>query len=224
MPTIDLEKGPQSLSRYDVIGQCDEQGTRFVTHVGLLGTDDRLVEVGNEVNAVHMVPPLQQGKPMKAHVAGHVPLTNDEIKEISAWIQEVADEYHGSGADSWRHQYVIDPPWKDKTDPNTGTRRYRRYSCAGFVLDSHCQVDIELLKLSSDATVDQDALPDVDKEKIAAAYPVDEMSPRLLGHFGLTGDGPWRIVLPGYILHALDRPTDLQRQEPYHPRSGDEQF
>jgi len=217
MPALDLEQGPQSLSRYDVVGMHADRQRRFVMHVGLHDADNRSVEVDDDVSAVHMRPPLKHGEAIKAHVAGHVPLTNDEIKEISAWIEEIADEYHASGANAIR-QYVVDPPWEDEADPNTGVRRYRRYSCAGFVLDSHLQVDIELLK------IDAGALPEVDQDTIASAYPEALRYRKRLREFGLRGNGPWKIVLAGYVLHALRRPTEQIREEPYQAQSGDEQF
>jgi len=98
MPAIDLTQGPKTLSRYNVVGQrVKDSTTHFVTHVGLLEDDNQSVKCGDKVSAVHMRPPLKQGDKIEVHVAGHVPLTNDEIKEISAWIAEIADEYNESG-------------------------------------------------------------------------------------------------------------------------------
>jgi len=217
MPAINLDQGPQTLSLYDVVGQRAEGQTYFVTHVGFHDADNQSIKSGGDVSAVHMRPPLEQGKTIKVHVAGHVPFTNDEIKEISGWIAEITDEYHKEGIDPKR-QYVIHPPWKDECDSNTGVRRYRRYSCAGFVFDGHRQVDIELMQIGADA------LPNVERPTIISAYPYAEQYPMLLHKYGLEGDGPWKVVLPGYILHALNRPTDQIRQEPYRAKEGDEQF
>jgi hypothetical protein len=217
MPTIDLTEGRQTLSCYNVVGQRAEGQTRFVIHVGLLDEDSQSVEAGGEVSAVHMRPPLKQGEAIKVHVAGHVPLTNDEIKEVSAWIEEIKDEYQESGVGK-RCQYIIDPPWKDEYDPDTGVRRYRRYSCAGFVLDAHRQVGIELLK------IDEGTLPDVYPQAIKSAYPDAIRYSGRLRRYGLEGGGPWKVVLAGYILHALNRPTGQIRREPYQAKCGDEQF
>ncbi len=214
MPAIDLTQGPHTLSRYNVVGQWAEDQTHFVIHVGMLDEDSRSGEVGGKVSAVHMRPPLEQGDAITVHVAGCVPLTNDEVEKISTWVKKISDEYPRSSA----KQYVIHPPWKDEYDPNTGVRRYRRYSCAGFVLDGHLQVDIQLLRL------DDDALPEVDKQTIMSAYPDLSQRPRLLSQFGLKGDGPWKVVLAWYIMHALNRSSDQIRQESYRAKEGDEQF
>jgi hypothetical protein len=217
MPAIDLDQGPQKLSRYDVVGKRAERQTSFVTHVGLYDADNQFVKTGDAVSTVHMRPPLEQGKTIKVHVAGHVPFTNDEIKEISVWIAEIIDEYHKENIGPER-QYIIHPPWEDEYDLNTGVRRYRRYSCAGFVLDGHHQVHIELVQ------IDEDSLPDVKLSIIISAYPVAERHSIVRGRYGLKGDGPWKVLLPGYVLHALSRPTDQIRQEPYRAKQGDELF
>jgi len=214
MPAIDLARGPKTLSRYDVVGVRSKSIERFVIHVGLLDEDKCSVEAGGTVSAVHMRPPLKQGETIEVDVAGHVPMTNDEKKKITAWIEKIADEYPISAA----RQYVIRPPWKDEYDSNTGVRRYRRYSCAGFVLDSHRQVNIELIQ------IDADALPNVEQATIICAYPNAEQHPMRLAKYGLEGNGPWKVVLPGYVLHTLNRPTDQIRQEPYLAKEGDEQF
>ena len=212
MPAINLDQGPETLSRYDVVGQRAKGQTRFVKHVGLLNEDNQLVEMGDEVSVIHMGPPLEQGGTIKAHVAGHVPLTKDEIRMVSTWFAKIVDEYPRLPEE----QFVIHPPWKDQCDSNTGSRRYRRYSCAGFVLDSHRQVNIELLQ------IDEGSLPDLYPQTIKSAYGLNPGP--LLCEYGLEGDGPWKVVLAGYVLHALNRPTDQIRQGPYQAEEGNEQF
>ena len=82
----------------------------------------------------------------------------------------------------------------------------------------HHQVNIELLN------IDEGVLPDVDKQTIISAYPNVGRNSERLRRFGLEGDGPWRVVLAGYVLHALNRPTIQIRREPYQAQHGDEQF
>jgi len=211
MPDIDLTQGPKNLSRYDVVGERAEGQTLFVKHAGLLDEESQSVKMGDEVRVLHMGPPLEQGT-IKVHVVGRVPLRNDEIKIISTWFEKIVDEYPRLP----ERQYVIHPPWKDEYDQNTGVRRYRRYSCVGFVLDSHSQVDIELLQ------IDKGSLPDVYPKTIKLTYGLNPGP--LLSEFGLEGDGPWKVVLAGYVLHALKRTTKQIRQEPYQAQEGDEQF
>lgn len=224
MPSLDLEQGPKSLSRYDVVGEHGKRPNRFVTHVALHYGDKCLVEADEEVSAVHMRPPLKQDDAMSAHVAGQVPLTNDEIKELDAWIEEVADEYHTANIHHSRNrQYIIDPPWEDQNDPNTGVRRYRRYSCTGFVLDAHMQVEIALLPIDANEDVDVQSLPLIDRSTIVSAYGENPSTGRL-HRWGLSGNGPWRLALAAYVMHALNRSTTEIRQKPYRPQEGDGRF
>lgn len=215
MPSIDLTQGPKTLLRYNVVGQQVEGETRFVKHVGLFNEDNQSVKMGDEVKVLHMRPPLEQGGTIKVHVAGQVPLMKGEIDEIKAWSCEIKDEYEKNKVCK-KDQYIIHPHWKDECDPNTGVRRYRRYSCVGFVFDSHLQVDIELLQ------IDEGSLPDVYPHTIKSAYGLKPGS--LLAKFGLEGNGPWKVMLAGYVLHALNRPTYQIRQEPYRAGEGDGQF
>ena len=115
-------------------------------------------------------------------------------------------------------QYVIHPPWQDHRDRNTGVVRYRRYSCAGFVLDAYEQIGIPLLE------TEEQSLPEVTSEAVEAAYPKPFENPGLLPRFGLQGNGPWRVVLAGYVLHALDRSKADIREKPYPAQEGDEIF
>lgn len=217
MPAFDLNQGQRTLSRYDIVGLYSERAESFVRHVGLLSEDVQDVNAGDEINAVHMRPPLEKGGLFKVDVAGEIPLTNDERKQLDVWIDKIDDEYPRFPT----KQYVINPPFKDEYDSNTGVHRYRRYSCAGFVLDGYSQVNIELLD------IEKNSLPMVDRETLISAYPVylkAKKYPNLLNSLGISGDGPWKVVLPGYILHALNRSNEEIRQEPYNVKEGDEKF
>lgn len=217
MPAFDLAEQTATLSRFDVVGMHSETPSGFVQHVALLNSDDRDVSCDDTVRVVHMGPPLETDGQLSADVAGRIPLTNDQINSIKTWIAKVQDEYQFENAIT-REQYIFDPPWKDIRDENTGVRRYRRYSCAGFVLDAHLRVSVSLLM------IDKEALPEVTRKTLEAAYPSIFRNPHLLNGFGLQGNGPWRVVLAGYVLHALDRSRDEIRAEPYLAQGGDEFF
>ncbi len=216
MPAFDLSLGPETLGRHDVVGEYTDSRHGLVKHVALHKADDCMVNYDQSVDVVHMGPPLKRDSIMNAHVAGRIPLKESEVKRIEAWIEKVADEYQQANA-TRKRQYIIHPPWEDYRDPNTQVRRYRRFSCAGFVLDAHNQVDIELLR------IDEQSLPEVDAQTLREAYPqIDDLS--TLEPFGISGEGPWRIVLAGYVVHALNRSSEEIRQGPYQARKGDEHF
>ena len=217
MPAFHLAERTATLSRFDVVGEYSRTSPGFVNHVALLNTDDSEVKCADLVRVVHMGPPLETDRELSADVAGRIPLTNDQVNSIKTWIAKVEDEYQAANAGRLK-QYVINPPWKDIRDENTGVRRYRRYSCAGFVLYAHLRVDVSLLM------IDNEALPEVPRQTLEAAYPNVFRNPDLLNRFGLQGNGPWRVVLAGYVLHALDRNRHEIRAEPYLAQGGDELF
>ena len=214
MPIIDLTQGQKTMSRYDVVGQWSKIIEHFVVHVALLDEEKLFLEQGDKVNIIHMAPPLKREDEKTVDIGGCIPLTNEEKKQIEIWIEKVADELPNSRRD----QYVIHPPWKDEEDPVTHIRRYRRYSCAGFVLDSHRQININLLDIR------EESLPLVDRQTIISAYPAAREYPDILIDWGLKGNGPWKVVLAGYILHSLKRPSDEIRSAPYQAKKGDEKF
>lgn len=221
MPAFRLTETPWIVQRFDVLGQHSKTKHGFVKHVALFDDDDREVRHDCEVTAIHMGPPLEQVTAMRTNVVGSVPLTNDERKRIALWVERVKDEYEAAGVvgkSGILRQYVIDPPWEDQPDKRTGIRRYRRYSCAGFVFDAYQRIGIELVEL------DRAQLPEVAWEVVESVYEISNDRRGLLTKFGLHGDGPWRILLPGFILHALNRPTEDIRKQPYRANNGDERF
>jgi hypothetical protein len=217
LPAFDLSRGKQELRRCDVVGRRTETPLGFVRHVALLNDDQRDIGSGQVASVRHMGPPLETRGQLSIHVGGRVPLTTAEVTAIETWVEKIADEYREAGANGFK-QYTIRPHWVDHRDPNTGVRRYRRYSCAGFVLDGHNQVDIRLLN------TDEENLPEVDRQTLSLAYPEFLDHPRILREMGIQGGGPWRVVLAGYVLHSLARSTEEIRGHPYQPQPGDEFF
>lgn len=199
----------QSLSRYDVIGQRVGAHNCFISHCGLYSGDDIATSFGKSYEAVHMRPPLSADR-IRVDVGGTVPLSVDERKELSAWFEEIKDEYARESITNHR-QYFILPAWCDSVDAETGIRRYRRYSCSGLVVYAYAEIGISLVDCAS--------LPPVDRDTIKAAFPFDM---RLFPKFGLEGGGPWKILLPGYVFRALARDSETIRGEPYRPVEGDE--
>jgi hypothetical protein len=214
MPAFALSSHGKHLGRYDVVGVHASSPDRFIQHVALHIAEGREVTHGQEVDVAHMGPPLDTSGKAHAHAVGQAPLSSTEIATVEVWIAKIEDEYLHAGAGR-RKQYIVHPPWKDVRDPNRNVRRYRRYSCAGFVLDAYRQVEIYLLE------IEETSLPKVDEAMLRSAYP--GIGSRLTQNLGIDGDGPWRIVLAGSV-HSLNRSSEAIRTEPYQARPGDERF
>jgi hypothetical protein len=165
---------------------------------------------------VHMKPPLQSEDRFPIHAFGRADLQVGELRQIGVFIDEQASEYE---ADKIRrgHQYTILPHCKE----SDATCSVRRFSCAGFVIVAYSYAGIELV------TTNTASLPVVSLEALIRAYPSFERNLKSTAErakFGLIGDGPWPVILAGYIVNALNRSSEEIRREPYIPRVGDDYF
>lgn len=206
---------------YDALGQDAEDVTSFVCHIGI---SNGSVEVKEQqvvlAKMVEMCPPLivprvgEQPDPEfdRVDVVGNIELTASESRQIAIFIEETVKELESIPK---RQQYTVHPHFRDRTDPKSA----RRYSCAGYVQQAYEYADIDL--------VDMAAIPDVELKTILPAYPDNREElehPRARAFVGLKGDGPWPVLLPGYIFHAMNRPPQECRSTPYKPQVGDECF
>lgn len=209
MPAHRLERKSVFVSRFDVVGKesSEDSARGFVIHVGLAREGGHLGPYG-----VTMSPPFQSSDEMCLNLVGSVSLTADEEKEIEDFLHMVENECAGV---SKRNQYIVHPHSEERKRAD-GTILFRRFSCAGLVVEAYRWTEIDLV------VTDPASLPEVYADQLHAVYPFVEDSRR--STFGLQGDGPWPIVLPGYVLQALNRPVEEIRASPYRPRAGDERF
>ncbi len=219
MPAFRLGDEPVAISRYDVVGQDSETVPHFVRHVGLCGLQQHSVRKDDSAPVVHMGPPLAQTDEAIQSI-GTAQLTVDEINEISVFVDERRSEYEASRRRSPMRQYVVHPHAVDVRS-NDGTVICTRFSCAGFVIEAYNAIDILLV------SVDSASLPTVDIETLVTAYP--DLENRLRNStrrrdVGLDGDGPWPVILVGYLFNSLRRSFEEIRTEAYAPQRGDEYF
>ncbi|MBN2476360.1 MAG: hypothetical protein JXB62_17235 [Pirellulales bacterium] len=148
----------------------------------------------------------------------------DDREGIEDWLAEVDTE---PPPENPFKRYVVRPHCDWQTAPETGRRLYRRFSCAGFVVECYRSVGINLVN-----TREAD-LPDVEYAMIKHAYPQvkdranvqEAMGGLTLDDLGLGGDGPWQVVLAGYVFHALDEISDENpRAAPHAPASTAEAY
>jgi hypothetical protein len=149
-----------------------------------------------------------------------VPLSRDEIFRIRVFVGRVQGELRAANLRRAMDQYCIAPHVSPLTDKD-GTILFRRFNCAGFVLEAYRSAGISLLDTGGEA------LPEVGLDLLKEQYPDFASAldrPTLRERMGLTGSGPWPVVLCGYILNALDRTEDQIRAQPYRANPGDERF
>jgi len=164
--------------------------------------------------------PAQRVGSTPGNYVGSAGLTVDEQLQLRLFSEEVESEYEAARLGSFRGQYVICPHVKEVRREDQ-TVVYRRFSCVGFVLEAYREAQIDLLRTNVAL------LPLVGLDALKVQYPVFAPllnSPRVRAEFGIGGDGPWPVVLAGYVINALDRPETAIRSTPYRATAGDEFF
>lgn len=217
MPAQRLGNQPTSVFKHDVVAMDSAVEAKFIAHVGLADEERDNVVSRDTITLVHMGPPLErsEGKnPIQA--CGSADLKVGESRQIGVFVDEHLSEYEAEKIRTER-QYIIMPHCHEP-DADCSVRRF---NCAGFVIESYRYADIDLVATSTDS------LPTVSLEMLCRAYPDVAQLLHNSGFrekFGLEGNGPWPVVLAGYILNALNRSAEDIRVEPYLPEAGDEYF
>jgi len=220
MPAQRLTNRPVRLDRFDAVAEDSQSVVNFVCHVGLALEAHEAICRGEQVAVVHMKPPYQKPGWMAADSVGSAALTVDEANQIELYLDQIESEYDAAARrPDWRQQYVVHPhvkPWCSKD----GTPLWLRFSCAGLVIESYREAGIDL--------VSEERLPSVYPKALDEAYPelapVREVSSRRREYLGIPGEGPWPVVLAGYVLHALKRTSEEIRHAPYVPSHDDATF
>ena len=208
MPAIAL--GTVEAARFDIVGSRDS-ATNIVLHVGLIAEDTALAPC-SRIRAHDMGPPLNVEPPTTFEVAVHgsLPLTRDEQEGIDEWLAEIKPLASGC-------KYIALPAAELKRDPVTGQIARWEFSCAGFVATAYERGANVVL-------IDQSQLPPLSLEQAHRLWGNGSRLPvfaRLASGFGLKGDGPWPVLVPGHIIHALARERSAL---PYSPAPTDITF
>lgn len=198
--------------------------TTFVQHVALFA-ESGCIPAGGAVPVFHMAPPIYTGYEPRdgggaagarcvPDLAADVVLSPTENNKIKHWLHIVGKQ----DRPNLRFQHYIIRPhviWKLS---ELGRRVYQRFSCAGFVFEAY--------KFAGVNTIDahEASLPLVDEGDLARFYPFltameswperQRVKRGFLGRadLGLDTDGPWGILLPGYLFKAISL------QQPAKPR------
>jgi hypothetical protein len=212
-----------SIPRYSVVGKyTNEPGSRFVQHVGLT-RDEGTASHGTELPVWEMAPPLaagtislsrtQRDARCPAHVAGWLTFSSDEREGITDWLADVDKQLRPNTRSGLADQYSVSlRPEEQWHHDEKQVRLYRRFSCVSFVLAAYLDgANINLVDTSSPEIV-----PEVGLETVARAYGEQlRRHDRVRAQVGVPGAGPWRILLAGYVCHAMDRPDASIRRTPY---------
>lgn len=209
-------------SKYAIIGVHAEKVEHFVNHVAILAEPSSL-SFGTKVKVWHVGPPIiaagsaneaagSEFSPTAcdAHVIGDIVLDEGECNAILTWMRGIRPEHRGTRLDFG--VYTVCPHVTYEVSEIGKRLGPRRFSCSGFVIEAYRAARLEL--------IDTNRLPLVGENEVAAAFPglvwiesLDEerhAKYRFKGRedLGLSGQGPWPIALPGYLLQSTVRATD----------------
>jgi hypothetical protein len=212
-----------TVPRYSVVGKyTSESGSRFVEHVALI-RDEGPASHGTELAVWQMGPPLvagtissgrnQQDARCPAHVVGWLSFTSDERDGITDWLAEIDKQLRPNTDRGLTEQYTVSLQPEDQWHcDEKEVPLYRRFSCVSFVLAAYLEgAAVNLIDTSS-----PEILPEVGLETVARAYGENlRRRDHVRTQVGVPGAGPWRILLAGYVCHAMNRPDALIRSTPY---------
>lgn len=218
MGSVRVQDSSGVVRVYDATGQFSQRATDFVRHCGLSLAEHSFAS-GEllEIPLVDMSPPLSDPQANTAKVVelvGGVVLSADEQARMRLFISELWNEYKDAETGPLG-QYCIHPHFQEAVNDAA----VRRYSCVGFVFEAYLEADIELVDIA--------VLPEIDVEMLVLAYPDSERHLRILAvrdRLNLAGDGPWPVLLPGYIFHAMNRDPSKCRSTPFQVSIGNECF
>ncbi len=202
---------------------ADESAEQDVDHVGLLAGESEF-ELGErtELPIYHMRPPFEKSATPIQLLGLLVGLSKSAILKMEQWASDMLTSEH-------HPVYHVRPASiTEDSDTPGGPPTYLKFSCAGFV--ERCYRDVAGIQL----VVDEENLPPVELDTLKKIWPAQFNHPRLsnprvasraLESLGLSGESPWRILMPAYLFHAI-RHFDANGRAagPYQPRDGDWQF
>jgi hypothetical protein len=214
------------IPRFAVVARYPEAGpSRLVKHIALARSETR-AKRGAEIPVWEMGPPLVAGSIGLAksgpttcvvHIVGHIDLDAEDVEGIETWLVDVDKEARPYGKYSNLRHYVAHPA-VDWRKAENGLPLYRIFSCVGFILECYRSVNIQLIDTSCSTS-----LPELDLATLEQAFDAGQLDERTRSSIGLKGPGPWRILLPGYVIHSLKRSSEEIRTQPHFPSSSLEQ-
>ncbi|MCA9449437.1 MAG: hypothetical protein KC931_20125 [Candidatus Omnitrophica bacterium] len=213
MPARGLDRSPQDIEPFDVVGQRSETLPPMIGHVGLAIEAAKGKYPSDPIPCRHMYPPLRRSS-VSLHVWGSVTLNQEDIDSMEMYLEEIRKEYKRAKVlEDSRRQYIALPHVREVSD-ELGRTLHRKFSCAGLVLETYRYAEIDLVN------TDDEAFPRVSKDDLRGCYPVDQS--QVMSGAGLDpSQTEWPVLLPAYLFHSLDRPDEEIRAEPYLPQKGD---
>ncbi len=218
MSAVRLRHDATECTKYSIIGtHVGKGGGTFVKHVAILKKASALSNL-QTVDVWQVGPPIVAGplsssqrfasQTCVASVVGDMKLGVRQCEAVANFLSQVDKQYRLITPLPFQ-QYQIIPHSTWVRAPETNRKIRRRFSCSGFVAEAYAEAGVVL--------VDLENLPAAKQVEIQFAFPdlqrISSGSEKLKQRYGfvskedlgLVGDGPWPVLLPGYLFHACDR-------------------
>lgn len=206
MPALRL--GRAESPRHAVVGARNGDDVR---HVGLLAQEMEISE-GQRVHVNHMKPPPELPGSMDAHAVAWLDGWSDhDTTVLDVWLWELKTQLMEEPPAA-RASYIAVPSVV-RDEGGTGRPVSLRFSCAGFVAEAYRDgVGVRIV-------VDDGELPAVERATLERVWGAPHV--RIGARYGLEGNGPWRVLLPGYLLRAMCLPRSELPFRPQAPSDAD---
>jgi hypothetical protein len=238
MPAQRLESSPTRVHPYCVVGTYLGRQDGKVRHVGLLspGGNGQIGQLTLQYNAAFAMDHIvmsdasrRVAHPVRAHLMlGHS--FNEGLAHVVGWVTSSLDEHLEDDdvkiitgflhANKYETLFYIAHPPRLRIDDETEDRPKYHYgmSCVGLVLEAYEAVGRCLLVSADDAT---ENYPTITRQQLEEIYPMLVGLPKhQMLAIGLDpSQNSWRVVLPGYLFHALSRGSG---DWPYKPKAVEE--
>ena len=233
MPAQRIGNDAVDLALYDVIGFDSPQQPECLGHIALVARASSVSHSeSTRIRLTHMIPPFREDALWGlGNACGSAELNDQETRLIGAFVLQIQSELDAEAQrrrltntwnDSEKHRFRVDQyticPSVRRPDEH---RPYHQFSCAGFVHEAYSEAGISLVNAH------ESSLPECSMESLRFTYA--DMSSQLddaafRADKGLEGEGPWPIMLPGYILNSMRRSREDILSNAYDAQAGDEYF
>ncbi len=156
------------------------------------------------------------GDGISAHVVGWEgegdpsPYGIEKLRAVQAYLLRLEEGDKETGDPAHEFTYILHPPFQYQH--SSTDRPMPRMNCVGLaVLVSDLLLEKQLFAVDVGDSNALRKFPQVGLDWLCRVFPwLKRLKPPEREKLGLTGPGPWGVVLPGYIFHALQAGGDFE--------------
>lgn len=201
--------------RFSVAGGTNALSSA-VTHVGILDSDQEVSwrtnpSVVHSGGAGRFPRGAARGSMAEVRALGHLVLNDGETRALSMLLETVVKSSLSDG-------YCVLPSIIPPIGYGPVSDTPRKFSCSGLVQFCYT-IALTPEHVAADGKwrclVEESSIPPASLDSLASIFGPGVH--RAASRFGLSGNGPWPVLLPEHVVSAFDRPDHEIRERPYSP-------